>query len=313
MAFQDLLDKLNEETDRGQLSQLAAKYPVLRNYAESGEMFETTIRPKLAEINPGLAKDPMLAVNGLKQWEGWKAEHWDKEHGMTRQQHATAVALEEAQARIIELEARSDTDMTPEEIKLVAREVAKEMNLVSSTELEARLAKAVSAATKEGEEPGEVYKLVANVNNNTALRFQNVYSALERKAAEHRRLFGEELDREAVFNYMQENKVWDANDAYQRMNKTRLDEKSAADKAAELEQAKQAGIEEGKRLAMAASGTRSNPVDGKGGNAIGFAESRAMSRRKPKEGETFRPRLGHGIGQQHMQERREAALAGAAE
>jgi hypothetical protein len=308
MAFADILQALNEEADRTQLDALAGKYPVLRRYAESGEVLET-LKPRLKALLPEYEGRPEDAIAELESWRGWKAKHYNPATKRVREEEALETALTEARTQIAELEARTDTDMTPDEIKQIVKAALAEEGVVSNAALEARLTKALSPAAKEGEQDGEIFGLVKNVNNSTALRFQDVYSALEEKADTHREMFGERLDRNQVFKFMQDNKVWDANEAYNRMNATRIQEKQAAQIAADKEAARQEGIKEGERKALAQSGGRAIPVDGKGGG-MGFAEARRQSRMKPKEGETFRPKLGQGIAQQHMQERREAAMAG---
>jgi hypothetical protein len=100
----------------------------------------------------------------------------------------------------------------------------------------------------------------------------------------------------------------DPDEAYNDFYKDKFSTREKETKAAELARAKEEGIAEGRKLAAAASGRSTSPVDGGGGG-----RKLGPLQRRPKEGDPIDAPLGKGIiSQQYAQQKREKEMAGSA-
>ena len=295
MAFADILQSISEETDRATLDAMARKYPSLKKFAESGEALEG-LRPRLKALGGDQAdyeNNLALPVKELEEWRAFKNGSW-KDH-LTEKDRLKA-ALETAQATITTLNERSETDMTPEEIKEVVRATLKEANVVTSPEMEARITKSLAPE-------GDVYKFVNGGLNGQAKRFEQVYSALTPKVVEHAKKFGGEiLDPKAVFDHMTEMAKnrnvpigsIDPLEAYNDYVAPRVAESDKAATAAAIADAEKRGEQKGRTEAMKTSG-RAQPVDGSGNQGPqGALMRRWEAKREANKDQPLNRKLGSG-------------------
>src|SRR5262245_36215095 len=108
MAFSNLLE-LAAEADRQGVKEVADKNPWLIKYAEQGERLEK-LRPRIKALYDD--EDPEKAIGELERWRNWHQTDWPAHQGQLVQARDL---LAIAQAKVTELEARTNTDMTPEE------------------------------------------------------------------------------------------------------------------------------------------------------------------------------------------------------
>lgn len=269
--FENLL-QLAADDDKATLTTMAGKYPTLRQYFDLGEK-AYGLRDRMKAISPGFEEDLEKPIKALEDWEAWKRDKWAPYQAGHNE---VTAALEEAKARVLELEARTDTDMTPEEIKEVVRATLKEAGVVDETVLKAHTDKLMK------EQIGPT--LDSRVNDLT-LRFETVFDQIEDVIQTHQSEFKEKLRPKQVFEYMKEHKIADAETAYKAMTAGKYEEKSKAQIEADLKKAKEDGVAEGKKAALQAQGTqRSMPVDGSGsgGPKPGALVRRAQAR-MPKD------------------------------
>ena len=250
MSFETILKSISEETDRTTLDAMAKKYPSLREYAELGETIHN-MKPRLKSLSgDGPEYDyeahPDLAIDELEKWRVYKP----KAEKMVEDVNQLRASLAEAQSRITEYEARTDTDMTPDEIKALVASTLKENGVVMTADLD-------KALDRYGNE--RVLPTINNMGN----RFQEVYSTLTPRMWDHAKEYGEQLNPSDVFKYMTEHKIEDPVKAYNEWVSPKREAKLTAEHAKAVEEAKKAGMDEGRRLAAAAIG-KSQPVDGKG-------------------------------------------------
>jgi hypothetical protein len=201
--------------------------------------------PQLAQTVTNLEAAYTEADTKLNGWESWRKENWDEEAQTTKQAAA-------AQARVRELEAAGVSDMTFDEIKEQLRE---EGFVATKADIEAALAPKVAGfvSAKDHQE----------ALNTLAAGFERAYFKSAPLLNKHQREFGEDLDLQPVFKYMQENKIYDPEEAYNKMVAPRRAEKATADKVAldekhklEITEAEARGAKaKAEELAMSASGS----------------------------------------------------------
>ena len=203
--------------------------------------------------------------------------------------------------------------MTPEEIRAIVKEALTAEGVVTTPALEAKLNDVIEKKVNP--------TILSNING-MGNRFQDVYDKIEAARDDYRTTFGGNASIRAgeVFSHMEKLAkarnvsvaAIDAEEAYRDMVAPKLAEKTAADHAKAVEDAKKAGIEEGRRAVIQSAGGRGIPVDGgRGGSPMGLAQRRMIERNKPKEGETPHFKLGSGVSSaQFAAERREKLATG---
>lgn len=304
MSFSSILAEIAEDTDRDSLAMLAGKYPSIRTYADVGSKF-VELTPRLRTFGGERAdeyvNDPSLTLDYAEHWAKWRKANWDEDFKGTRAERMKQEKLEQAEAKILELEARSNTDMTPEEIRALAKEVAAETLKTGGVLTEAQL------ETKMGEfaarQRGEF--------NANLLQFEDVFDQLGPLVVEHKAEFGESLSARKVFDKMREKGFsGTASDAYKQVYGDKINAKSAEARTAELKAEREAGaLEERKRLAAENSG-RAMPVGASEGRKMGPVQRKVMERAKSED--TGNYKLGSGaISAKASQEYREKQFAGA--
>lgn len=273
MAFQDILNSIQEQTDRDQLNALATKYASLREYAELGEQV-APLRERVKGYKDGFNG----VVDTVERWNTWRTNNWDGEANMTHEERRAKALIAERDQRIADLEARQEAEMTGEELDARIAQRIKEAQLATQADLEARFVKAVARDKGDGK-PGEIYDLVDQTQRGMGARFQEVFEKMTPKMHQHARDFdGEILNPKEVFDHMVKTGQTDPDKAYQEMVAPRLAEKKEAAHKKEVEDAKKSGVEEGRRQAMQSSAGRGIPVDGSGGRKMGPMEKRKMER-----------------------------------
>lgn len=296
MAFSNLL-ALAAEGDRQSVSDVAEKNPWLKKYAEMGEDLE-----KLQPRVKGLYDDGSVekVVTELERWRRWHQNDWVAHQSQAQQ---TRDLLAAAHAKVLELENRSDVDMTPEEIRSLVKESVQstltEAGIVDNKMLAASLTDLIEKQVKP--------QIEAN-SNGLANRFQNVYAKLTPKMLRHAKDFdGEELDVEAVFTHMEkmakdEGKApgqIDPVKAYNDMMGPRYEEKRTKDMDAKLVEAEKRGEQKGRVEARKEAGPpgRTMPVDGRGSVKLGPIQRMQMDRfgKPPEDGKEIKAPLGKGI------------------
>ncbi len=254
MSFETIIASINEEADRTSLAAMATKYPSLKEYAELGERV-TGWKPRLKALsgtaaNEDYESNPDMALSELENWRKWKTEKWP---GWESEYVRRETALAEATAKVAELEGRSNTDMTAEEIRSVVADELKKAGVATSADVESRITDAITTKISP-----ELDKKVIGLTQ----RFEDVYSALTPKLHEHAKNFdGEILSPAEVFKHMKATGQMDPIKAYNDMVAPKLEAKRVADQTQAIAAAKAEGVTEGRKAAIAASG-RGNPVDG---------------------------------------------------
>lgn len=311
MAFENLL-ALAAEGDRATISEVVAKNPWLKKYAEQGEYLEN-LQPRVKALYED--GDISKAVTELERWREWHKKDWVEHQTNTNQ---IRQLLGQAQQRVAELEARNETEMTQEEVERVSQAAVKkvlaEAGLVNAQQLQETLTELVTK---------QIVPALDERTNGLTSRFEDVYARLTPRALKHAKDFdGEEIDIPGLFKFMKsdENKgTVLANDpikAYDAWVAPRLQEKQAKEWQQKIEAARAEGKKEGLTQRAAAEG-RSNPVDGRGPVKLGAVQMRRQSLfqpAQPKEGEKLpEPPLGKGlIAQRAAEAHRERELAGMA-
>lgn len=291
MAFTNLLE-LAAEADRQSIAEVAEKNPWLKTYAEMGERFEK-LQPRVKTLYDD--GDVEKVVNELERWRKWNQTDWPV-HQSNSQRALDLLAM--AQAKVHDLESRSDIEMTPDEVRAIVKESVQttlaEAGVVDNRKLEASLTDLIEKQLKP--------QLESNVNGLTS-RFEEVYSAMTPEAIRHAKEFdGEALDMKALFKHMRDTGQMDPTKAYKDWIAPRLAEKKEKDWETKVVEAEKRGEQAGARKAVAATG-RSNPVDGKGSvgsRPVGPIErmrlDRFGSQPQLKEGEKApEPALGKGV------------------
>lgn len=286
MAFTNLLE-LAAEADRQTISEIAEKNPWLKKFAEQGEVLER-LQPRLR----GLYDDgsPEKVVTELENWRKWQRTDWVAHQSRTQQAQDLLAA---AQAKIVELENRSDAEVTPEEIRQIVKETVSatfsEAGVVDNKKLEATMSDFLEKQLKP--------QLEANTNGLTS-RFEDVYAALTPKLLEHKETFGETLKFRDVIDYMKKNNQMDPDKAYNEMVAPRLAEKVQKDWEAKLVEAEKRGEEKGVLKARAeVRPGRAMPLDGQGGPKVGPIQRAQLERfgKPPAEGQEIKAPLGKGV------------------
>ena len=307
MSFESILRDIHEETDRDSLAILAGKYPSLREYADIGSKY-ADLAPRLRRLGGDqagerFATDPEAPVKLAEAWQEWRDTNWDPDAKMTRAERRKQELLDAAEQKITELEARSDTDMSPEEIRAMAREVANEAlknnGGITAEQLQAKLDKEI------------IPKLQSDFNN-TLLNFEEVFDQLGPLVVEHKAEFGESLSAKKVFERMRESakigKFITASEAYRDVYGDKISAKSAEARQKELAEAEHRGeLKAAKRFAEENAG-RSMPVGASEGKRMGPVQRRLQE--KMKNQQTGEAKLGTGaIAAQAAQDRREKQFA----
>lgn len=286
---------LAAEGEQTTLKEFSAKHPELKRFYDLGEK-AAALEPKLQTLKYKGVDQIDQAITELEQHRAWKEKDWPTWNTI----HTNLeTAFANAQSKIAELEARTETEMTPEEIRQVVKEALAEGGVIGKPDIEKLLTDKLSGVATKDELGGWA--------NGVANRFEDVYDKLTPAIMEHSKNFdGEILKPKQVFDAMREmakarnvhiEKI-DPLEAYQSIVAPRLAEKQKADTVAQIAAAKQDGIKEGQKLAReaAGSGQRGVPVDGKGSTSrLGPLQRKAMEKYKSDtEGQTKAP-LGKGI------------------
>lgn len=277
-GFAEILRTLRniEETDRDVLSGLAAKYPDLDTIvARKKDLDEATL--KLTEIQERFSSSDST----LTAWEKWKADNWDKDAGMTKQEKVARDAATRLAAEIETMKAGGFVgggDMSFADIQ---------------EDLKKYLADG-KFATADGLKPltdklGDVEKLVSN----QGAYWEHFYARTNHLNLKYYREFGEKLgqdfDMEAFMGFVAASpeRMKDINAAYTEFVKPsvaaldfKVQSETLAKERAEFD-AKVAAA----ATAQAAGGGAGAPTDGTAGAAPtrGHLENRLHI--VPKEGE----------------------------
>lgn len=280
MAFDNLI-ALAAEADRQSIGELAVKYPWLKEHAELGETAKA-LEPRLKAMGVDLAG----TVKELEDWRNWKADETKGWAWHQARQAELRAALADAQAKIVEFEARTDTEMSPEDIRQIVEGVVAKGGFIDTAGLKATLDEFAEKTMKP---------TVLTASNGMAARFQRLYTVLTPKVHSHFQKFGEDLDMEAVFAHMDATGQTDPIKAYESFTAPKVRELEAKDWQAKVDAAKAEGVQEGIRKGAAASG-RANPSDAGGGVVkFGPAQRRQMERQTARTADgTSRPTLGQG-------------------
>lgn len=283
--FENLL-QLAADTDRETLSSMATKYPNLKRYFELGEKVEP-LQARLRalggqEAGDRYANELVPAIEELENWRRWKEKDWTSwQADHTSLQEALATAT----AKVSELEQRSNTDMTPEEIKEVIKTTLTELGVVTTPALEAKMAELVSK---------QVEPKLTQYTNGLTDRFEDVYAELTPEALEHKATFGERIDFKGIFKLMRESGERDPHRAYESFYKDKFAEKAKVDRQKELEEAEKRGEAKGLQKAAHVSG-RENPVDGSGSSRLaGPLRRRWQAKTEAMKKDGIEPKLGSG-------------------
>jgi hypothetical protein len=199
--------------------------------------------PQLKETVTNLEAAYADADQRLLGWERWKIDNWDDAAQTTKQ----AVAL---QNRVRELEAAGVSDMTFDEIKA---QLQKDGFVATKADMDAAM-KAQGFISADDHQ---------KALNNLAAGFEQMYAKSVNLPLKHQREFNEDLDMPALFKYMNENKVFDPEEAHSKMVATRRAEASTAAKTAEdakhaqdiLDAEARGAKAKAEELAMSASGS----------------------------------------------------------
>jgi hypothetical protein len=304
MSFQTILKQISEETDRATLEAMAAKYPSIRKFAESGELLEG-LRPKLRALGAAegsdddgeaYANDPSLPITELEKWRKFKKTDWPVHQAESARLRS---ALAEAQTRVSELEGERGTEMDADEVKEIIRATVKELGVASNSEVESRINEAVEK---------KINPTLNSTMNGLTNRFEEVFDKIDDVLTTHRQVFPDDKIRaKQVFDFMKANKIDDPEAAYKAMTADKYSTKQKTEQDAALAKAKEDGIKEGRAEAIKQSG-RSMPVDGKGNSAPQGALMRRWQERseKLKAEQSGNTKLGQGrLAQQGAQEFRE--------
>jgi len=316
MAFSDILQTIAEETDRTTIQNLATKYPSIREFVETGE-HARKLEERLKAFGVTNLEQGVEYVRG---WKKWKDENWDSEAKMTREEKAAKENLVQIQARLNELEARQETDMTPEEVRALVDEQLNGRKIVTEEDLNTLLPK--DRFFKDGKPALVTTEDVERRLNGVAMRFQSIYEELTPQLLSHEKTFGEPVDVKKIFATMDEEfaksrRLLSATEAYQMVYGPKYTEREKAAQQKAVEDAKAAGIAEGEkkgRLAVQQSqgGGRGMPAGG-GSAPVGAVMKRVASRQpKSGDGSPIEAPLGKGIiaavaAQQHMEKADSAA------
>ncbi len=287
MAFTNLL-ALAAEADRQSISEIADKNPWLKKYAEMGEDLER-LQPRVK----GLYDDGSVekVVTELERWRRWHQTDWPAHQSQTQQARELLAA---AQSKVLELENRSDIDMTPEEIRTLVKESVQatltEAGIVDNKKLEASLTDLIEKQVKPQ---------IAASSDGLTNRFEDVYATMTPQAIKHSREFdGEVLDMKGLFKHMKETNQMDPDKAYKDWIAPRMEEKRTKDVEAKLVEAEKRGEQKGRTEARKeARPGQAMPVDGRGSVKMGPIQRMQMDRfGKPAEdGKELKAPLGKGI------------------
>lgn len=218
-AFEELISSLTDEGDRKVLETLGSKYPTLKE----GVLRQSDYSRKLDEFKREKA-DALQWKQKLDEWDQWKQDNWDEEHGMTK---AQKFALDEVE-RLKEL---GGEDMDFAKLADWTGNFVKEKGLIDKTTLEATLSEKEKQINSGFE--GHAY----------------VSAKIPHLIVKHLKEFDEVLDPQDVLKKAGETKEYDLDRVYEGMVSERREKIKAERLNAQIEEAKKAGFEEGKKLA----------------------------------------------------------------
>lgn len=292
--FDNLL-QLAADEDKVTLKAMADKYPSLKQHFELGETL-AELRPTLKELHASYENDPKAAIKELRDWRKFKSEDWPKWQEQNTQLEST---LRAAQEKIAEFEARTETDMTAEEVKQVVQNTLAEAGYAKSADLENAFIKVINE---------KVGPTLDEKITGLTVRFEDVFDKIEDVIQTHQSEFKEKLRPKQVFDYMKEHKLTDPESAYKQMTADKYAAKSQAqidaDKKAEYDK----GLKEGEAKALKARGAERSPVDGnrQGAAKPGALMRRAMAKMPKEEGsdkiDSSKIPLGKGIARAATEE-----------
>jgi len=302
VAFEDLLKTIADETDRAGVEQLAKKYPVLK---EAGDILDKVkaAQPHLSRLKEltGREFDPAGAAKFAADWQGWAADQWDRENNATKSELATKALLDQAQARIAELEQLGASDVTIEEMKSELNKALTEAGVVTKKDLPTLLPMD-RLFDKEGKPRVATMDDVSGWTNGLAGRFQEAFAELTPEVNRHFQTFGEYPDLNKVFSTMlEEQKAAGGRpvkplDAYRKTYSEQFAAKEKEAMEKKIADAKAEGIAEGKKAVQQSTGGRAIPIDSRGGLAMGAVARRVQAKiQKDADGKTIEAPLGRGI------------------
>ena len=290
--FDNLL-QLAADDDKATLTTMAGKYPTLKKYFELGEKVEP-LRERLKALHPTYEDNPAALVEETEKWRTFRQTDWP---AWQTEHQRVKTALAEAAAQVAELENNRSAEVTPDEIKQIVKETLDAAGVVRSADLDAQMTKLVNDKVAP--------TLDARVNGLT-LRFEDVFDKIEDVRDRHRGAFGEDIRPKQVFAYMNEHKITDPEEAWQKMTATKFAEKTATQTAAEKKAEYEKGLAEGRKAALQEKGAGKSPVDPGGNVARPGALMRRAQARMPKKDDgamdSSKIPLGKGIARAATQE-----------
>lgn len=228
-AFEELIGSLTDEGDRKALENLGNKYPDLKG----GYLRQSEFSRKMDEIK-AKEKDFEKIREKMDEWEKWSDDNWDAEAGMTK-------AQKQAMEELARLRESGEGEMDFNKLADWTNKFVAEKGLVSKSDLETTL--------------GEKEKqFTSNLDGHSYLTMKVPHLLMK-----HFKEFGEILDPQEVVKKAEELKNYNLDSVYDGMVADRRQKISEEALNKKLEEARLAGIEEGKKAAM---GSRSpSPTD----------------------------------------------------
>lgn len=131
-AFDEIITKFGNDDDKNSFLGLAEKYPDLKDYG----MRQSDYSRRMDEVRD--------QVELATRWQGWEAENWDKDSGMTKTEKVLASELERLQSEKEDLERKvatgnfSGDEMTFEQLEQFGTDLIKKKGIVTSDDLAAK-------------------------------------------------------------------------------------------------------------------------------------------------------------------------------
>jgi hypothetical protein len=308
MAFEDILRSIAEETDRAAFFAVAEKHPSLKKYIELGEQAQNAMpfleRARKAIKNPDL--DIPKALEAEASWEEWKASNWDDVAKMTHPQKRAVDMLASAEtdlaatrARVAELEARGETEMTGEEIDALVNKRLEERGVVTRADLP-KLLPMDRLMDKDGNPLVATRGDVNDSLNRIGGRFQEIYKDLTPQMIEHHATFGKQLEMQKVYDVMEAEfkatgRPMEPLAAYKKAYAPEFAERETANRAKEIQEAEARGEQKGRQMVTQSQNGRGIPLSG-GGVSQGPLMKRYLSKQTTSEaGKPIDAPLGKGL------------------
>jgi hypothetical protein len=210
----------------------------------------------------------------VKRWDDWRKQNWDDDQAATKQQLETLRQLEEAQARVAELESTQGAEVTLDEIKKNMDKILADGKYVRRQDLDTEIIPKLPYAQKE-----DVDKRIDQLS----LGMEHVYANTAHYPLLHQQEFGEPMKLADLFKYMNDNKVSDFQAGYDMMVREKREKIQSEKAKKQLEEAEQRGYVKGKQeRTMGADGRM--PVDNLGSAPeMGHLQRRKLEAAKAKD------------------------------